>query len=127
MIRLVNTDIQPLLIYRRPTSKGRRTSLCWNKTGRIAKARVESGYIPTVEIMRIPPGLVAQLKQELGLDGKEPTAMTFDEKRRLVEAHRWRTQRNLSSSSNTAMTADGKVRLQFSFLFLGRFQIREYT
>ncbi len=32
------------------------------------------------EIMRIPPTLVAKLKQELGLDGKEPPAMTFDEK-----------------------------------------------
>ncbi len=32
------------------------------------------------EIMRIPPNMVGQLKQELGLDGKEPTAMTFDEK-----------------------------------------------
>ncbi|PBK69002.1 hypothetical protein ARMSODRAFT_171359 [Armillaria solidipes] len=47
------------------------------------------------EIMRIPPGLVAELKQELGLDGKDPTAMTFDEKRRLVEVHRQRTQGNL--------------------------------
>ncbi|KAK0215884.1 hypothetical protein EDD85DRAFT_444888 [Armillaria nabsnona] len=62
------------------------------------------------EIMRIPPGLVARLKQEVGLDGKEPTAMTFDEKRRLVEAHRQRTQRNLPSSSNTTMSSDEKHR-----------------
>ncbi|KAK0215882.1 hypothetical protein EDD85DRAFT_798607 [Armillaria nabsnona] len=53
------------------------------------------------EIMRIPPNLVAQLKQELDLDGKEPTAMTFDEKR---------TQRNLPSSSNTAMASDERHR-----------------
>ncbi|KAK0215003.1 hypothetical protein IW262DRAFT_1404295 [Armillaria fumosa] len=44
------------------------------------------------EIMRIPPNMVGQLKQELGMDGKEPTAMTFDEKRRLVEAHRQRSR-----------------------------------
>ncbi|SJL13837.1 uncharacterized protein ARMOST_17286 [Armillaria ostoyae] len=75
----------------------------------------EQSYLS--EIMRIPPNLVAQLKQGLGLDGKEPTAMTFDEKRRLVEAHRQRTQGNLpSSSSNTAMTSDERVRPQFSFL-----------
>jgi len=48
------------------------------------------------EIMRIPPNMLGQLKQELGLDGKEPTAMTFDEKRRLVEAHRQRSVRRTS-------------------------------
>ncbi|KAK0466752.1 uncharacterized protein EV420DRAFT_1505159 [Desarmillaria tabescens] len=53
------------------------------------------------EIVRIPPNLVSQLKQELGLDGKEPSAMTFDEKRRLVEAHRQRSvARSNPSSSN---------------------------
>ncbi|KAK0489386.1 hypothetical protein IW261DRAFT_412421 [Armillaria novae-zelandiae] len=65
------------------------------------------------EIMRIPPNLVAQLKQELGLDGKDLTAMSFDEKRRLVEAHRQRSARRTSpqiqgnapsSSSNGALT-----------------------
>ncbi len=38
----------------------------------------EQSYLS--EIMRIPPNMVGQLKQELGMDGKEPTAMTFDEK-----------------------------------------------
>ncbi|KAK0188433.1 hypothetical protein F5146DRAFT_665650 [Armillaria mellea] len=48
------------------------------------------------EITRIPPNLVGQLKQELGMDGKEPIAMTFDERRRLVEAHRQRSVRRTS-------------------------------
>lgn len=43
------------------------------------------------EILRIPPAVAGQLKQELGLDGKELTALTFDEKRRFVEAHRQRS------------------------------------
>ncbi|KAK0501758.1 hypothetical protein EDD18DRAFT_748092 [Armillaria luteobubalina] len=72
------------------------------------------------EIMRIPPNLVAQLKQELGLDGKEPTAMTFDEKRRLVEAHRQRSARRTSpqirgnppsSSSNAALAPPSSSQL----------------
>ncbi|KAK0188435.1 hypothetical protein F5146DRAFT_665719 [Armillaria mellea] len=57
------------------------------------------------EIMRIPPPLVARLKQEVDLDGKGLTAMTFDEKRRLVEAHRQWTKANLSSPSNPAMSS----------------------
>ncbi|KAK0215005.1 hypothetical protein IW262DRAFT_256943 [Armillaria fumosa] len=72
------------------------------------------------EIMRIPPNLVTQLKQELGLDGKEPTSMTFDEKRRLVEAHRRLSARQtspqirgnpLSSSSNGALAPPSSSQL----------------
>ncbi|KAK0466751.1 uncharacterized protein EV420DRAFT_646675 [Desarmillaria tabescens] len=67
------------------------------------------------EIVRIPPNLVYQLKQELGLDGKEPNAMTFDEKRRLVEAHRQRSvARGSPSSSNDGASASSSASTDMS-------------
>ncbi|KAK0202386.1 hypothetical protein DFS33DRAFT_891726 [Desarmillaria ectypa] len=44
-----------------------------------------------LEIMRMPPRILDQVKEDLGLAGKELTAMTFDEKWRLVLALRQRS------------------------------------